>query len=115
MLKKYLLSYSYLLGIIIIITLIVSILNYFIPFKINLIKIITPIIAIFISSIILGKNSKQKAYLEGIKFVSIFIIITIILKILLKSTFNYKTFIIYLCLIISSILGGMIGINIKKE
>ena len=95
--------------------LLVSILNYFIPFKIKIIKIIIPILAVFISSIILGKQSKEKAYLEGIKFSTIFIIFITIIKILLKSTFNYKVFIIYIIMIISSILGSILGINIKKE
>ena len=39
-----------------------------------MIKVIIPIISILYSSIILGKNSNNKAYLEGIKFALIYII-----------------------------------------
>lgn len=115
MIKKYLKSYGYLFGLIITLTIILSILNYFISFKANVIKIIIPIISIFISSIILGKNTQEKAYLEGIKFSLIYIFLATILKIIIKSNFNYKTFIMYFVLIITSIIGSMFGINLKKE
>ena len=115
MFKKYLKSYGFLLGIIIALTLILSIFNYFIPFKANIIKIIIPIMAIFISAIILGKGMKEKAYLEGIKFAIIFIGLLSIVKLILKDSFNYKTIIMYIALSIASILGAMLGINLKKE
>ena len=114
MLKNYIKSYGYLFGLIFILTLIISLLNYFIPFNSNILKIIIPIISIFISSIILGKSTKEKAYLEGIKFGGIFILIMTIFKIIIKSNFNYKTIIMYIVLLTSSIIGSMIGINIKK-
>ena len=114
MIKKYLKSYLYLFGIIILSTLLLSILNYFIKLPTNTIKIIIPIISIFISSIILGKSSKEKAYLEGIKFVGIYLVFITIIKLLLKTSFNYKVIIIYIVLTISSIIGSMIGINLKK-
>ena len=88
MIKKYLKYYGLLIGIIIILTLIISIINYFINIPINTFKIIIPIISMFISCLFLGKSSKEKAYLEGIKFSLIYIIITIILKLLVKTTFN---------------------------
>ena len=115
MIKTYLKSYGFLFSLIILLTTILSILNYYIPFKSNIIKIIIPIISMLASSIILGTNSKEKAYLEGIKFSFIFITIISIIKILFKTSFNYKTFIIYIVLLITSIIGSMIGINIKKE
>lgn len=115
MIKTYLKSYGYLFGIIIILTIILSILNYFIPFKAETIKLIIPIISMLISSIILGKNIKEKAYLEGIKFSSLYIIFTIIIKLLLKTNFNYKVVIMLIALLITSVIGSMIGINLKKE
>ena len=114
MIKNYLKSYAYLFGIIIISTIFLSIINYFIKLPTTTIKIIIPIIAIFISSIILGKNSKEKAYLEGLKFGGIYLIFTTIIKLLIKNNFNYKTIIIYISMILSSIIGSMIGINLKK-
>ena len=115
MIKKYLKSYLYLFSIIILLTIILSILNYFIPFKSNIFKIIIPIISIFISSIMLGKSTQEKAYLEGIKFSTLFLFIITIFRIIIKISFNYKTFIMYFVLIISSIIGSMLGINLKKE
>ena len=76
---------------------------------------IIPIISIFISSIILGKVTKEKAYLEGLKFSTIYLIIISILKLILKLPFNYKTIIMYLVIIITSIIGLIIGINTKKK
>lgn len=115
MIKTYLKSYGYLFGIIIILTIILSLLNYFIPFKAETIKIIIPILSMLISATILGKNVKEKAYLEGIKFSGIYIILITIIKLLIKSGFNYKVIIMYLTLLITSIIGSMIGINLKKE
>ena len=115
MIKTYLKSYGYLLGIIIILTTILSLLNYFIPFKAETIKIIIPILAMLVAGIILGKNVREKAYLEGIKFSSIYIILVTIIKLLIKSSFNYKVIIMYVTLLITSIIGSMLGINLKKE
>ena len=115
MIKNYLKAYGYLFGIIIILTLILSITNYFIKIPASIFKIIIPIISIFISSIVLGKNSKEKAYLESIKFSILYLILISIFKIIIKSPFNYKTIIIYISLIISSIIAGMLGINLKKD
>lgn len=115
MIKTYLKSYSYLFGLIIILTIILSILNYFIPFKAETIKLIIPIISMLVSSIYLGKSTKEKAYLEGIKFSTIYILFTTIIKILLKTNYNYKIIIMYITLLVTSIIGSMIGINLKKE
>ena len=115
MLKKFLISYLYLFSIIIILTIIASLINYFGEKNIAIIKILIPIISIFISSFILGKNSKKKGYIEGIKFSLIFILFISILKIVFKINFNLKTFIIYLLLLSSSTIGAMMGININNK
>ena len=115
MLKKYLKSYIYLFSLILILTLILSIINYFFIFKTKLIKLLIPIISILVSSIILGKNSKQKAYLEGIKFTSIYILLSIIISIITKNPFTIKLIVGYISLLLSGIIGSMIGINLKKK
>lgn len=115
MIKSYLKSYGYLFGIILILTIILSIINSFSNTPLHIIKIIIPIISLLIATIILGRNTKEKAYLEGIKFTTIYIIITTILKLILKTTFNYKIIIIYLILLFTGIIGSMIGINSKKN
>jgi len=115
MLKNYIKSYIYLFTLILILTLLLSTINYFFIFKTKLIKLLIPIISILISSIILGKNTKQKAYLEGIKFTSIYIIISIIISIITKNPFTIKLIVSYLSLLLSGIIGSMIGINLNKK
>ena len=115
MLKIYLKSYLYLFSMIIILTLILSIINYFIPIPTNIIKLLITIISMFISSIILGKQTKAKAYLEGLKFSSIYLIISIIISIITNNSFTIKLIISYLILSISGIIGSMIGINLTKK
>lgn len=115
MLKVYLKSYIYLFGIIITLTIILSITNYFLNIPSYLIKLLIPIISLLVSTIILGKNVKEKAYLEGIKFTSIYLIFTIIIKLIFKTNFNYKVIIFYLVLLFTGIMGSMIGINSKKN
>ena len=86
MLKNYLKSYLYLFSSILILTIILSLLNYFLTFPTKIIKLLIPIISIFISSIILGESSKEKAYLEGLKFTSLYIILSIIISIMHNKT-----------------------------
>ena len=115
MIKNYLKSYLILFTSLLILTILFTIINYFFIPNSNIFKIIIPIISIFISSIILGKNSKEKAYLEGIKFASIYLIIITIIKLILKQEFNPKVFIIMLSILLTSIIGSMLGINLKKR
>lgn len=115
MFKKYLKSYLYLFTILITLTLLLSITNYFINIPTKIIKLLIPILSIFISSIILGKNTKEKAYLEGIKFTSIYILISIIITIITDNSFNFKLILSYLLIILSGIIGSMIGINLNKN
>lgn len=115
MFKSYLKSYLILFSLILILTIILSLINYLFLIPLNIFKIIIPFISIFTSSIILGQNTKEKAYLEGIKFSSLFLIIITIIKLILKLPFNYKTIIMYLGIILTSIIGLIIGINTKKK
>ena len=115
MLKNYLKSYIYLFGSILILTLILTIINYFFIIPTKVIKLLIPIISILISTIILGKNTKSKAYLEGLKFTSIYITISIIISIITKNPFTLKLILSYLLLLLSGIIGSMIGINLNKK
>lgn len=100
-----------------ILTLIITILNYFniLNYKIiNIIKLLIPLISMFIGGYKIGNNSEKKGWLEGIKFSLItsilFLIITIILK---KLKLEY---LIYLIIITTSTtLGSIIGINKKTK
>ena len=115
MIKKYLISYLYLFGMIICFTIIASILNYFFSISILPFKIIIPMLSLFLSSFTLGKSIKKKGYIGGIKFALIFIILLSILKILFKINFNFKTLIIFILCLFSSIIGSTIGVNSKND
>lgn len=118
MLKIYLKSYLITISFIILFTFIVTILNYINFFNTNItniIKILIPIISIFIGSFLIGKNSNQKGYIEGLKYGSIFIIFFVILNLILSNAnFQIKSLLYYLILLIVSSIGGMFGINKKK-
>ncbi len=115
MIKTYLKSYLYLFILITIMTIILSIINYFIPKNMEIFKIIIPVIAMLIAAINLGKKVKNKAYLEGIKFSGIYLIFITIIRLIFKLTFSYKIVIMYILILIASILGCMIGINLKRD
>ena len=100
-------------------TLIVTILNYFNLLSINGInisKIIIPVLSILIGSFYLGTTVKNKGWLEGIKLSIIIILILLITNLLiLKNGFEIKNLIYYLIILVSSMVGSMIGINKKKK
>ncbi len=115
MLKNYFKSYLYLFSLLLILTIFISLLNYLFEKNFTIIKLIIPAISILVASIILGKKVKEKAYLEGLKFSLFFIIIAIIFNLIFIKSFNYKTIIMYFLLVITSLIGSMIGINLKKN
>ena len=118
-LKKLGFSFLYIIGSILILTFITTILSYFniLNDKVtSIVKIIIPIISMLIGGFYIGKNSLKKGFLEGIKLGLIFSIILIIFNYLaLGNSFKFKYMLFYIILIISSILGSMIGINRKKQ
>ena len=115
MFRNYLKSYAYLFGMIIIFTFVLSVGNYFFEFSTKIIKILIPIISIFISTIVLGKNTKSKAYMEGIKFTSLYVILSIIISLITKNPFSFKLIISYVLFILIGVVGSMIGINLNKN
>lgn len=76
----------------------------------SLLEITIMIIIMFIGGFLIGKKSKNKGWLEGLKIGSIFIIILILINILFIQSFSFKNIFYFVILIISSMLGGMIGI-----
>lgn len=77
-------------------------------------KLIILLSSIFINSFILGRNTNNKGYLEGIRYGFIFILILFILTIFL-SDIRLKILIYYIIIMTTSILGSMVGISKKKE
>ena len=122
-LMKYLknlgMSFLYIIGSILILTFLTTLLSYFniLSDKVtSIIKIIIPIIAMLIGGFYIGKRSLKKGFLEGLKLGGIFSLILIIFNYLaFDNSFKFKYILFYIILIISSILGSMIGINKKKQ
>ena len=78
------------------------------------IKILIPIISIFIGSFIIGKKSNSKGWLEGLKFGSIIILLLFFISIIFfRSELSIKVILYYLILLLTSSLSSMIGINFK--
>ena len=70
-----------------ILTLIITIINYFnlLNYKvINIIKLLVPVISIFIGGYKIGKKSEKKGWLEGIKLSLIISILLLLITLLLN-------------------------------
>lgn len=109
----------YSIGTILILTFVVTLLNYVNIFSYKIVvifKIIIPILSIFIGGLVMGKNSTNKGWLEGIKYGIIFIIILCIMNyLILRTGFKIQDLIYYLIITLASSFGSIIGINYKKE
>lgn len=102
-----------------VLTFIVTLLNYVGLFSLSLVKIfsyITPFLSFFIGGVILGKKSITKGWLEGLKLGLISIVILFCFNFLaLNQGYTIANFILYIIVFLGCILGSMIGINMKKE
>lgn len=113
--KIYLKSSIYFIITILIGSIIVTLINYFsiLPYSIiKVIRLIIPLVGVFIGSYKIGKTSSKKGYIEGIKFGSIWVIIFIIINLIIKS-FELSSIIYFIIFLLISVLGGVIGINKK--
>ena len=115
--KQYLISTGVFMILILFSALIINTLYYFDLVNSNVYKIlisITIILVTTMSSFLLGKSTKEKAYIKGIKFGLITISIMLILSIILKNI-SYHSTIYYPLILLSTIIGSSIGINTKKD
>lgn len=79
-------------------------------------KIIIPIFSLLLGGFIIGRKSEKKGWLEGVKLGFIFLILLILFNILgLGYKIEVKNIIYYLIIMISCILGSMIGINLSNK
>lgn len=82
----------------------------------SLIIFILNIIIFFALSFINAKKKQKRGYLEGLFIGLIFILLMYLIKlIIVNNSFNIATIIYYIILLLSSILGGMFGINKKSD
>ena len=114
--RNYLKSSLYSLGIMIICTIIIIILNYFNIINgtlLNIIHYIIPIISVMVGSFILGKTSSKKGYIEGLKYSGMWSIIFLIINIFIKEL-NISSIIFFIIIILLSMLSSIFGINRKR-
>lgn len=81
---------------------------------INKLAVILTALSFFIVSALASKNLNEKGYILGIKLSLLFVILMVLINmIFFKSSFSIDRFIYYIILIISGILGGSFGKNLK--
>ena len=93
-------------------------LNYFqvLNFKtITKINFIVMSLLMFILGLYGGKRTAKKGYLEGLKLGFIIVFILLILNLVFIRIFNLNILVYYLIIIMSSMFGSMIGINLKRK
>lgn len=118
-LKKIGLSLLYIIGIILVSTFLITLLNYFNIISgttLTISKILILTISLFIGGLITGKRSTKKGWLEGLKLALIFLVILILFNYLgLGNAPKIKNLLYYSIIIISCIFGSIIGINKRKK
>lgn len=114
--KKYSFRFLYTLMGIVISLLLITTLYHFNLISSNIyqaLKFVLLLANILISGIILGKKTTSKGYLEGIKLGLFLIILFTLLTLLTGESLKLRILLYDMIILITSILGGMIGINKK--
>lgn len=102
----------------IILLLINALFIYLGTFKGNIVtitNILIPILSIFIGSFIFGTKIKKNGWLEGLKLGLLYILLYTIINLIIYKYFTIKIIFYFIILLITSILGGMIGITKKRK
>ena len=118
-LKKFMKTLGLCIGLFLVITLLATALNFFNVITTNtmgIFKMIIPVIALLISGIYLGSKAKNKGWKEGLKL-SVFIILLLLFfhLVWMNETFGMKNILYFAILLISGMVGSMVGINIKRK
>lgn len=112
-------SLLYVFSIIIVSTIIITIfnnINFFNAKVTSIFKIIIPLVSVFIGGFMIGKKSKNKGWLEGLKFGFIVIVIFILMNLIIfRQKFEFRYLLYYFILLFATIFGSMIGINKRIE
>lgn len=115
--KNYLVAIGYFLLVVVVFAIILTIFNYYdiVTSKLfKIIKVLIPSLALFIGGYKVGNSANKKGYIEGIKLSLIIIVMLFMFSYLgFNVTFNVSLILYYIILIISSMLGAMVGINKK--
>lgn len=117
-LKKYGVILLKFLGFLVVGSLFISVLYYFL-FSTKVVQILSFIyllLVFFLFGYKGGKKAENKGFLAGLKIGGLFLLVLFVLN-LIVTGFRFKTtsFIYYFLLLIVSVLGAMFGINTKKK
>ncbi len=112
-------AFGFIIGSLLGTTLFVTLLHYvnWINSKtLSILEILIPLFSLFLGGFVLGRKSKQKGWLEGLKLAGLFLIILILFQYLgLQVHFSIKSILFYLLLLVSCVFGSMLGINKKAK
>ena len=114
--KNYIISISIILGLILISSFLINVLNYFDILSKGAYKallIFLSILSVATGSYILGNKSKNKGYLNGLILGLIIIGLFLSLSIIFNKNLNISSAIYYLIILVISIIAAAIGINKK--
>lgn len=89
--------------------------NLFSYKTVSLISFIFVIMLFMYCGFALGKKSNKRGYLSGLVIGIINILLILILALLFRCLPELKSLIYFMILLLSSTLGGMFGINFKKQ
>lgn len=79
----------------------------------NIMKMVIVLLVFFINALLLGKSSSKYGIVEGLKLGVIFLLIMIILKLITNSSFDIRTIIYSIIILLTTSGGAIIGINKK--
>lgn len=95
-----------------------TLLNYFNIINYNITKIISITslyIILLITGYLIGIKRKEKGYLIGIKYGSLFMVIILLINLIIfKNKFNLINILYYLSIILFSTIGSILGVNKKN-
>ncbi len=114
--NKYIHSLAFIFGGILILGFLMTILSYFDiigGLTLEIIKLIIILISIFVGGFMLGVNSNDNGYLEGLKIGIVTCIMFMIYSMLIRE-FQLYDFLYYIIIIITAMFGSIIGINNRK-
>ena len=77
----------------------------------NIMKMVIVLTTLFINALILGKNTDKYGIVEGLKLGATFLLVMVIIKIIINSTFDIRTLIYSLIILLTTSIGSIIGIN----
>jgi len=112
---KYVKSLIIFLSSIVIIPIFLTIFNLFKIETNKIIVIIIGAILMFIIGLLMGKKSESRGYLNGLLLSVISILILVLLSLIFRFSLNINSLIYYVILILSTVIGSVLGINKKAK